>query len=259
MILRFVLGAILCVVAAALTGQERPETLATWDMARGWEAVGRLDVAGKGFCTASLVAPSLVVTAAHCLFDRDTGEPVSPDRVQFLAGLRNGRAAAYRDVRAFVLHPAYRYEARTEVPVMAADLALIELDRPIRNTTIDPYPVTGRLGMSGEVGIVSYAAGREEAASLEEVCHVLGVDQGLLIFDCEIDFGASGAPVFWMSNAGPRLLSVISAKADLDGQPVAIGAAVDGTLELLSAELSAVSGARQGGAARPGGAKFIRP
>ncbi|MDG1069030.1 MAG: trypsin-like serine protease [Sulfitobacter sp.] len=35
------------------------------DEAKAWEAVGRLDIDGKGFCTGALIAPKLVLTAAH--------------------------------------------------------------------------------------------------------------------------------------------------------------------------------------------------
>jgi len=225
----------------------------------GWSAVGRLNVTGQGYCTATLIAPDIVLTAAHCLFDRQTGQPVDPSRIEFLAGWRNGRAAAYRGVRQFVIHPDYRYAARTEVGGMASDLALIELDRPIRNTTVHPYPVTDLLYASGEVGVVSYAADRAEAASLQEVCTVLGIDAGLFIMSCDIDFGSSGAPVFLMSPEGPRIVSVVSAKADLAGEKVAIGATLSGPLELLRAELGRTAGVVLGGAAGPGGAKFVRP
>ena len=35
--------------------------------AAGWEAVGRLNIGGTGFCTGALIAPDLVLTAAHSL------------------------------------------------------------------------------------------------------------------------------------------------------------------------------------------------
>src|SRR6056297_2725282 len=56
-----------------------------------WLAVGRLNVTGQGFCTATLVAPDLVLIAAHCLVDKRTGRVVTPDRVHFLAGYRTGQ------------------------------------------------------------------------------------------------------------------------------------------------------------------------
>ena len=48
----------LCTAAPAQDA--RLTSLDTGDDARGWEAVGRLDIDGKGFCTGALIAPDLV-------------------------------------------------------------------------------------------------------------------------------------------------------------------------------------------------------
>ena len=70
------------------------QSLLTGDAARGWEAVGRLDIAGKGFCTAALISETRILTAAQCLHDSETGARIDPARREFRAGLRTGRALA---------------------------------------------------------------------------------------------------------------------------------------------------------------------
>lgn len=80
-----------------------------------------------------------MLTAAHCLFDRDTKERIDHSKVRFLAGWRNGRAGAYRDVRRAVVHPDYVYDGVVSSDRVRNDLALLELQRPINNTTIKPF------------------------------------------------------------------------------------------------------------------------
>ncbi len=213
--------------------------LRTAEEAAGWEAVGRLDIDGKGFCTGALVAENLVLTAAHCLFDRDTGAPVDPGRVEFLAGLRNGQALAYRTVRRALVHPGYRFGPAGGLGAGAEesrdDLALLELDRPIRSTQVVPFETAGTVHAGAEVGVVSYAVDRAEVPSRQAACGVLGEQAGVLVMDCDVDFGSSGAPVFATVGGVPRIVSVISAKGELEGAQVALGSTLAGPLAELRA------------------------
>jgi hypothetical protein len=52
------------------------------------------------YCTDSLVAPKLVLTAAHCLFNGDL--LVNPGNVRFLAEPNKGVPAAHADAKRLV-------------------------------------------------------------------------------------------------------------------------------------------------------------
>lgn len=224
--------------------------------ARGWEAVGRLDIDGKGFCTGALIAPDLVLTAAHCMFDKTSGAPVDPSRVTFLAGLRGGRPEATRSVRNAVVHPSYAHTGEASPELVRYDVALLRLDHPIRSSRIEPFEVSTSIRRGTEIAVVSYAQDRAEAPSLQEVCNVLGQQQGVLIMDCDVNFGASGAPIFRNENGVPRLVSVISAMAEVDGEKVALGMDLAEPIAILRLALEEDSGVF---AAPPASARVVRP
>lgn len=268
-ILKLAFGVWLLAAGALQAGEGPVAPMNTVDSGRGWEAVGRLHIGQGSFCTASLISPTLVLTAAHCLFDEKTGARIPDVELEFRAAYRGGRAEAYRGARRSIVHPDYAGAAPESPARVAADLALIELDQPIQKSGIAPFALGRKPGEGDSVQVVSYAVNRAEAPSLQNLCHVLGAFEAAQVLSCQIDFGSSGAPIFVVRDGVARIVSVVSSKARMDGQRVALVAPVEDAVQMLAAQLAAQEPVfrssreperiARGVGLDASGAKFLRP
>lgn len=176
-----------------------------------WSGVGRLRLPGGGFCTAALLNETMAVTAAHCVFDPETGRRTSPDMMTFEAGWWMSRAAATRQVSNFVAHPEYDYSARPEIRMIGADIAVLVFDEPIFGSTAGSFELASKIAAGDKVALVSYGRTRQNIPTIQEPCKVLGVEGAVFVLDCGAVPGTSGAPVFIRRNGQADIAAVVSA------------------------------------------------
>lgn len=199
----------------------------------GWEAVGRLNIAGMNMCTGALIAPDIVVTAAHCLFDPKTGREINARKIEFDAGLHGKNSKASRRVESSVIHHDYRYRPAGKAQV-GIDLAVLRLESPISSRVITPFQTDARPDRGDAVGVLSYRIDRSTKPAVEEPCYVIARQAETVVMSCTVEFGASGSPVFMFERGQrPRLVSVVTAKAVMGGKRVSISTALDTALKRL--------------------------
>ena len=259
------------VMAVPALGEEGLRALRSRGDLIGWEAVGRVELVGKGYCTGALIATDLVLTAAHCVYDAQ-GKPIPPERIRFQAGYVAGSSLVERGVDRVVAEEGFvpAPDGRIAMKMMRHDIALLRLDFPISVSEANPFALYDSPQPGDRVSVLSYGKGRSEHLSWQRECKILARGRGLMSFDCNITYGSSGAPVFARYGNRVRILSLVSAMGqDREGRKVGYGMELPGIVARLKAQMrgqglatvAGSNGAKRiavGGARKASGAKFLR-
>lgn len=183
-----------------------------------WDAVGQVNVAGYrrvSRCTGTLVAPDMVITAAHCIVDAAKRAPFPPQNIHFLAGLRGERHKGHATARCVQILGGYDFGAaggKATIDGIARDAALIVLERKIE---VEPVPVAEPVALSGDAPLThaAYAADRRYALSAHANCRRLpSVDPRPVWYtDCDTHPASSGGPILIAEGRDTRLAAIMVA------------------------------------------------
>jgi secreted trypsin-like serine protease len=212
---RFAMAAI-----AALLGPS-PATAIVGGASPAPEAIGRSVVTIVGsrgnFCTGSLIAPSLVLTVAHC---------VQPGSEYKIVQYDADRKPELQDVKAVAIHPGFRMQEMLAHRA-TADVALLRLANPAKGKTparlsvpqppLDPGKKFTIAGVGVTIRGDGKSAGVVRSAGLSatgkpgtlQIRLIDPAGQGMQagLGACT---GDSGAPVFEDQQSEPAIIGVVS-------------------------------------------------
>lgn len=169
-------------------------------------------IAIRGFCTGWLVRQSLVVTAAHCVFNHKTRLPVWPGHLRFLPQVWGGRRADELNglwgynVTALAIPGWYEQlgdttATRTREDTYIWDMALLYLSESVACTRcqLRPAVVAGSTNYTDSVQVAGYGWPANERLQLNMSlpCNAtLTPNMAYTYTKCSTFDGTSGAP-YW--------------------------------------------------------------
>lgn len=157
-------------------------------------AVGRL-MRGNSYCTATLIGRRLLLTAAHCVVDKDTRTPYPLSELSFIAGAGTTHPKPAVGIVAGELGGTHTDANR------AWDWALLTLSENLGDQTgwiplraASPRELTQ---LQSGLTLVGYSGdlANGNIPSTHYGCSIHSVSRGVIEHDCDMTPGASGGPI----------------------------------------------------------------
>jgi protease YdgD len=239
----FYLLAAACLCGAAIAEDLQPGIIGKDDRVRienstpPWSAIGHVNIGGYRStkkCTGTLIAPDVVITAAHCVVDPSTGEPFPLHNIHFLAGVDGSKNLGHATAKCVHVKQGFKSDAtalkragRMSVARLSNDMATIVLKNAL---PVTPAPLAAGLTAKPGLDLVhaSYPADRRFALSASN-CKLLPSDVGapLWLNDCDTHPASSGGPLLTKVEGKLRLAAIMAATGDGEANlavPVSQGA-----------------------------------